>query len=120
MSENTKCARFVTTLPASNVSAGRRAAHYVYPDNGGYSHTVRFIVDKDFTLPAEWGDNVYLSERVFFGRWRYVEVFETHTPETWMAIGMCVERFESEEPINPDRPIVHTHIRLGHIKKKEK
>lgn len=120
MKEIVNCARFVTTLPASNVSAGRRAAHYVYPDDEGYSHIVRFIVDKDFTLPAEWGDNVYLSERVFFGRWRYVEVFETHTPETWMAIGMCVERFESEEPINPDRPIVHTHIRLGHIKKQGK
>lgn len=87
-------ARFVTTLPKGNIFAGRRAAHYVYPDGDGYSHVIRYIVDKDFALPVGCGDNVYLSERVFFGRWRLLEVYECHTVETWATIAEIVVEME--------------------------
>ena len=96
MSKMVMAGRFVTTLPSGNIFAGRRAAHYVYPDGGGYSHFVRYIVDKDFALPAGCGDNVYLSERVFFGRWRVLEVYECHTVETWATIAEIVVEMEKK------------------------
>ena len=88
-------ARFVTILPSTNIFAGRRAAHYVYLDgNEGYIHCTRQVVDKDFVMPETWNCEAALSERVFFGRWRLLEIYEIHTAETWATVGEIVVEME--------------------------
>ena len=97
MSEIVMAGRFVTTLPSGNIFAGRRAAHYVYFDgNKGYVHCLRVVVDKDFVMPEWWHCEAALSERVFFGRWRLLEVYECHTVETWATIAEIVVEMEKK------------------------
>lgn len=100
MNEQNICAAFLTTLPKENrLFGGRRAKHIVYPEAGGYVHRTYWVVDKD--TPDNIG--VFLSERVFFGRWRLAFVEEIHTAETWATIGEIVEKMERMKQQNNTR-----------------
>lgn len=70
---------------------GRRAKHYICPNDKGFCHVTHFLIPKDEVSEYEIG--WYVSERVFFGKMRLVELIEDHLPETWMAIGETVKMF---------------------------
>ena len=70
---------------------GRRAKHYVFPDGDGFVHLTRFLIPKD-EVP-EYAIRREATERVFFGKMRLVELVERHLPETWIAIGEIVKKF---------------------------
>lgn len=74
---------------------GQRAKHYVYPQESGFTHVIRYLIPKDEVPEYAIGLNV--TERVFFGKMRCVELIENHLPETWMAIGDIVKLLKEEE-----------------------
>ena len=73
---------------------GRRAKHYVYPNENGFVHVTHYLIPKDEVPDDAIG--LYATERVFFGKVRLVELVECHLPETWMAIGEIIKTFGND------------------------
>lgn len=77
------------TFDTSINGNGQRAKHYVFRQGSGFTHCVHFLIPKDEVPEDSIGRDV--SERVFFGKMRLVELVENHLPETWIAIGEIVK-----------------------------
>ena len=93
---NITFATFDTYNQADNADNGRRVKHYIYKDDktNAYWHEVRYL---SAIAKPEWsyGNYIYVSERLFFGKVRLVRYRNACLPETWMAIGQAVSHLES-------------------------
>jgi len=93
---NAIVARFDTHFVGDkdNPFTGRRAKHRVYENTevpGSYWHEVSFL--SEFDEPEE-GYTRFVSERVFFGKYRLVRERVAFLPETWNAIAFSVRELE--------------------------
>lgn len=81
-------ARFNTTT-----SDGRRAEHFIVREGEHlYVHIISMLVDKDVE-PIENG-TIYISERVFWGKVRLAQLYETHYAATFITVGQLTEKME--------------------------
>lgn len=87
---NNGCAEFWTRIRGKgNRMVSKRAKHIVYRDEFGYTHAVRFLVrkeEKPITAPG-----IQISERVFFGKFRYAVMVENYLLGTWRKIASAAE-----------------------------
>ena len=92
---NITIATFDTYCQDDNADKGRRVKHYIYKDkdSNAYWHEVRYL---SAIAKPEWsyGNYIYVSERLFFGKVRLVRYRDACLPETWMAIGQAVSQME--------------------------
>ena len=77
---------------------GRRVKHYIIKSNfdGGYVHITRCLILNEHCTDIELGadSTVQVSDRVFFGKYRLLEIIEDHKAETWLAIAEIVKFME--------------------------
>lgn len=86
---------FSSRLVGANEGDPQRAKHYVYkdPDSECYIHYAHYLVPDD--VPPRDEPGLFVSERVFFGRYRAVEQIDRYLPETWATIGDIVNKMET-------------------------
>lgn len=77
---------------------GRRVKHYIIRSEvgNGYVHITQCLIPKEDCVDIELGadSTVWASDRVFFGKYRLMQVFEDHRTETWLAIAEIVKLME--------------------------
>ena len=77
---------------------GRRVKHYIIRSQfvEGYVHISRSLVLDEHCNDIELGadSETQVSERVFFGKYRLMQIFEEHRTETWLAIAEIVKLME--------------------------
>ena len=89
-------ATFDTYCEAKGKDYGVRVKHYIYRDkeSRAYWHERRYLTRYKSIRPKS-RYNLYISERVFFGKVRYVKYRDCCLPETWDTIAQTIRYAET-------------------------
>jgi len=89
-------AMFDTKMKGEEPMNGKRVKHYVKEEKYGYMHVCHYLESKE-TPPICVPGVLYVSERVFFGKYRAVERIDGYQANTWGAIAKVVVKLEDEK-----------------------